>query len=149
MADTLCRNVRRFPTLKPILRIVVAVLLLALPIQVGVGRTSPDLSEEQLDQLEQGDIVVSVNQAEGPARGTVEATILIDAPVDLIWRIMNDCDEIPTFVPGVKECEVLDSGENWEIIRHEVKWIWLFPRLSYVFRAHYQPKLDLSTVETV
>jgi ribosome-associated toxin RatA of RatAB toxin-antitoxin module len=150
MADTPCRNTRRFPALKPILRIAVlriilAALALALTLQDGAsGRTVPDLSEDQLHRLEQGDIVVSVNQAEGPARGTVEATILIEAPVDLIWRIMNDCEEIPNFIPGIEKCEVLESGENWEFIRHEIKWIWLFPRLSYVFRADYLPKREIS-----
>jgi len=124
--------------------VVGAILLLVLPIQVVNGKASADLSVEQLRQLEEGEIVVSVNQADGPARGTVEASILIEAPVDLIWPVMKDCAEVPTFVPGVEECEVLDSGENWESIRHEVKWIWLFPRLSYVFRADYQPKREIS-----
>jgi len=32
----------------------------------------------------------------------------------------------------------MESGKNWEIIRHEVKWIWFFPKISYVFRADYK-----------
>jgi hypothetical protein len=38
----------------------------------------------------------------------------------------------------------LESGENWERIRHEVKWIWLFPKISYVFLAKYTPKHMIS-----
>ncbi|MGD9308973.1 MAG: SRPBCC family protein, partial [Desulfosarcina sp.] len=79
-------------------------------------------------------------------KGTVEATILIDAPASRIWSIMLDCSQIPTFVPGVEHCEVLDSGQNWEIIRHDVKWIWFFPQISYVFRARYQPNRQIDFV---
>jgi hypothetical protein len=52
-------------------------------------------------------------------------------------------------VPGLKACRVLDSGHNWEIIRHEVKWIWLLPPLAYIFRADYQPnrKIDFVSLQ--
>jgi ribosome-associated toxin RatA of RatAB toxin-antitoxin module len=143
MDDYRCRMARWFHAFKPTLKTVVAALLIAIPIRIGVGLTSPDVTAEQLRRLEQGEILVSVNQAEGPARGTVEAIILIDAPAEGIWKVMIDCDQIPIFIPGVEACEVLDSGENWEIIRHDVKWIWFFPRVSYVFRARYQPNRQI------
>jgi len=41
------------------------------------------------------------------------------------------------FVPGLKGCRVLDSGTGWEIIRHDVKWIWLLSEIIYVFKANY------------
>jgi ribosome-associated toxin RatA of RatAB toxin-antitoxin module len=143
MADIGCRISRWFHAFKPTWGIVLAALLIGLSMRVGIGRASTDLSAEQLSQLEQGDILVAVDKADGPARGTVEATILIDAPAQRIWKVMIDCGEIPTFVPGVQACKVLDSGENWEVIRHDVKWIWLFPRLSYVFKARYQPNRQI------
>ncbi|MEJ2417713.1 MAG: SRPBCC family protein [Exilibacterium sp.] len=150
MTDSPFRNAHALkPTLGiTILTVVVAALLLAFSRQAGAEAAAEELSADQLHRLEQGEIVVAVNQAEGPARGTVEAAILIEAPVNLVWRIMKDCTEIPTFVPGVEKCEVLDSGENWESIRHEVKWIWFSPRLSYVFRADYQPKREISFYRT-
>ena len=106
-----------------------------------------DLSESQLLQLKSGAVLVAVQQADEPSKGMVEATILIDAPAESIWQIMVNCHEIPTFVPGLKACRVLAAGENWEIIRHEVKWIWFLPRLSYVFRAVYQQNRQIDFVK--
>jgi ribosome-associated toxin RatA of RatAB toxin-antitoxin module len=88
-------------------------------------------------KLRDGEVVVAVRHGDGPSKGMVEATILIDAPAEDIWQVMLDCAEIPNFVPSVKHCSVLSSGDGWEIISHDVKWAWLFPRLSYVFRADY------------
>ena len=105
------------------------------------------LSESQLLQLKGGAVLVAVQQTDEPSKGMVEAMILIDAPAESIWQIMVNCDEIPTFVPGLKACRVLAAGENWEIIRHEVKWIWFLPRLSYVFRAVYQPNRQIDFVK--
>lgn len=111
------------------------------------AHATSDLSESQLLQLKKGAVLVAVQQTDEPSKGVVEATILIDAPAGSIWQIMVNCHEIPTFVPGLKACRVLAAGENWEIIRHEVKWIWFLPRLSYVFRAVYQPNRQIDFVK--
>ena len=101
-------------------------------------RASSDLDETELLQLKKGNTIVHVPRLQGQNKGTVEAIILIDAPAAPIWRIMTDCKAAPTFVPGLVGCQVLDSGDNWEIIRHDAKWIWFFPKVTYVFRAEYQ-----------
>jgi hypothetical protein len=115
------------------------------------AHATSDLSESQLLQLKnplcQGSrqlglidrcqVLVAVQQTDETSKGMVEATILTNAPSGSIWQIMVNRHEIPTFVPGLKACRVLAAGENWEIIRHEVKWIWFLPRLSYVFRTVY------------
>ena len=111
------------------------------------AHATSDLSESQLLQLKNGAVLVAVQQTDEPSKGMVEAMILIDAPAESIWQIMVNCHEIPTFVPGLKACRVLAAGENWEIIRHEVKWIWFLPRLSYVFRAVYQPNRQIDFVK--
>jgi len=104
----------------------------------GENEAASAVNEKQLSQLEDGNILVYVQRFEEQKKGMVEALVLINAPAKTIWKIMTDCPGAPTFVPGLKACKVLDSGKNWEIIRHEVKWIWFFPRISYVFRADYQ-----------
>ena len=96
------------------------------------------LDESQLLELKKGEILVQVRQSDRQNKGWVEAMVLIDAPPETLWSIMTDCGEAPAFVPGLKECEVLDSGQNWDIIRHNVKWIWFLPKVSYVFRAEYK-----------
>jgi uncharacterized membrane protein len=39
-----------------------------------------------------------------------EETTLIDAPVDLIWRLTSEIDGWPTFMPTVQRLERLDDG---------------------------------------
>jgi coenzyme Q-binding protein COQ10 len=120
---------------------------IALIVIFSDAHATSDLSESQLLQLKSGAVLVAVRQADEPSKGMVEATILIDAPAESIWQIMVNCHEIPTFVPGLKSCRVLAGGENWEIIRHEVKWIWFLPRLSYVFRTVYQHNRQIDFVK--
>ena len=96
------------------------------------------LNDDQLARIQSGEILVNLAQSGRQPRGSVEAVVWIEAPAEAIWRIMTDCDAAPEFVPGLKACQVLESGNNWEIIRHDVKWMWLFPRVAYVFRADYQ-----------
>jgi ribosome-associated toxin RatA of RatAB toxin-antitoxin module len=105
-----------------------------------------DLSESQLLQLENGEVLVGVQQTGQASGGMVEATILIDAPAESVWQVMVNCPDSPTFVPGLVACRVLESGENWEIIRQEVKWTWFLPKLSYVFRAIYQAHKQIDFV---
>ena len=107
------------------------------------------ISKAQLSQLKDGNILVYVQQSEKQPKGMVNALVLIDATPATIWKIMTDCPGAPTFLPGLKSCKVLESGENWEIIRHDVKWIWFFPKISYVFRADYQlnRRIDLVRIK--
>ena len=131
--------------LKTILLIAVHVIAGAACIALSNdARAVSGLSETQLLRLKEGEILVEVQQDNDASKGMVEATILIEAPAENIWQIMTDCGKTPDFVPGLKACQVLDSGQHWEIIRHEVKWIWFLPRFVYVFRADYEPyrKID-------
>jgi len=102
------------------------------------NETTLTFSKAQLSQLKDGNILIDVQQSQKQPKGMVSALVLIDAPPATIWKIMTDCPEAPTFVPGLKSCKILESGKNWEIIRHDVKWIWFFPKISYVFRANYK-----------
>ncbi len=104
----------------------------------GENESTLVFSESQLSQLKDGEILSYVLRSDGQQKGTVEAMILIEAPAKTIWNIMTDCPGAPTFIPSLETCRILDSGKNWEIIRHEVKWIWFLPKISYVFRADYQ-----------
>ena len=138
-----------FPLNRLLLILCLAVVVFSMRMMAGIVFASSDLTDAQLLQLENGDVLVAVRQAQDPSKKTVEASILIDASAERIWQIMVNCSEIPTFVPGVKDCQVLASGHNWELIRHDVRWVWLFPKLSYVFMARYQQnrQIDFSRIE--
>lgn len=129
----------------PLICILLYGLLIPLSI-LGENKSDISLNEEQLSQLKEGNILVYSQRNQGQQKGMVEALVLIDAPAKTIWKIMTDCPGAPTFVPGLKKCKVLNSGATWEIIRHEVKWIWFFPTISYVFRADYRMNRQIDFV---
>lgn len=40
-----------------------------------------------------------------------EETTLIDAPIDLIWRLTTQIENWPTFLPTMRQVERLDTGD--------------------------------------
>ena len=95
-------QVNRLKALSLFVRLIISGL--ALLVIFSDAYATSDLSESQLLQLKSGAVLVDVKQADEPSKGMVEATILIDAPAESIWQIMVNCHEIPTFVPGLKDC---------------------------------------------
>jgi coenzyme Q-binding protein COQ10 len=100
------------------------------------------LEDPQLQQrLARRQVVVSTTASIDPERprGRVRAAVLIRASPEAIWRVMTDCAQTPSFVPGLKGCRRIDGAADgsWEDIEHEVRYSWLLPTVRYVFRAHY------------
>ena len=100
------------------------------------------LEDPQVQQrLAHGQVVVSTATAIDPERprGRVRAAVRIKASPEAIWRVMTDCTQTRSFVPGLKGCRRLDGAADgsWEDIEHEVRYSWLLPTVRYVFRAHY------------
>lgn len=132
-----------------LLRLMLAVLVATLLPGIPAGAIANEAySESELRQLANGKVLVSIHRAESASRGRVEATILINAPVEQVWQVITNCEEVPSFLPRIKSCRILAKGANWEIIRHEVKWMWLMPELYYVFKATYttNKRIEVSRV---
>jgi ribosome-associated toxin RatA of RatAB toxin-antitoxin module len=114
--------------------LVTAITVIAIP-KAGA---ETDLSAAQLLKLKKGQVLLVGHQTGTSSKGMIEASILINAPAKSIWAVIMDCKEVPDFIPGLKACQVLESGENWNIIRQELKLIWFWPRFTYVFRADFK-----------
>ena len=123
------------------MRSVLILLILAI---VGISSTDlvADSGAFRLDQadlarLSRGEVIVQTDQSENGQKGRVEAAILIRSPAAQIWSVMVDCDHASEFIPGLKSCHVMQHGEDAEIIQHRVRFSWLIPTVTYVFRANY------------
>jgi uncharacterized protein YndB with AHSA1/START domain len=94
-------------------------------------------------RLIRGEVVVETATAVDPQqpRGAVRAAVLIHADPGVIWKIMTDCRQVLTFVPGLRECRRLDGAPDgrWEDIEQEVRYAWYLPMVRYVARADYDP----------
>jgi coenzyme Q-binding protein COQ10 len=92
-------------------------------------------------RLAAGEVIVQAVSTVDPSRprGEIRAAVRIQASPDAIWNVMTDCQQTPSFVPGLKRCRRIDGAPDgrWEDIEHEVSYSWLLPSVRYVLRAEY------------
>lgn len=105
------------------------------------GRWTEEPAVQQ--RLTRGEVVVETATAPEPnePRGAVRAAVLIHADPQAIWKVMTDCRQALTFVPGLRECRRVDGAPDgrWENIEQEVRYAWYLPTVRYVARADYDP----------
>ncbi|GAB4197881.1 MAG: hypothetical protein Tsb002_32410 [Wenzhouxiangellaceae bacterium] len=75
----------------------------------------------------------------------VRATLRVAAPPRVVWSVLTDCGQAMNYVPGMRRCEVLESGPGYEVVVHKIRRHALLPALDYVFRSDYQPWSRIST----
>jgi ribosome-associated toxin RatA of RatAB toxin-antitoxin module len=97
-----------------------------------------DLTEEERQQVERGEVVVRSRAGENRSAGRVWAAVAVAAPVATVWDVMIDVEHAPEFVPGLRRARRLERHESHEIIEHTVKYLWLLPEFTYRFRADYE-----------
>ena len=119
-------------------------VLLALAVSPAVASAQSQwLADPEVRQrLAAGEVVVTAGTPVDPEhpRGAVHAAVRIAAPPEAIWRVLTDCQQALTFVPGLKSCRRIDGAPDgsWQDIEHVVHYSWLLPTVSWVFRAQYQ-----------
>jgi carbon monoxide dehydrogenase subunit G len=100
------------------------------------------LEERGVQQrLASGEVVVRSLLDEHDSRAHVQAAVHIHAPPQLVWDVLEDCDEASSFIPGLRRCRRVAAAadRSWEVIEHEFKYSWLMPTIHSVFRMDNQP----------
>jgi len=99
------------------------------------------LSDEEIERLSEGDVLVYAEIHTHPTRGNARAAVKIDAPAEHVFRTMTDCAQALKFVPHLEACKVLETAPDgsWQLIEHVVDYGWFLPSRRYVFRAQYTP----------
>ncbi len=67
------------------------------------------------------------------------ATIRVHARRETVWALLTSCRAALELVPGLKECQVLDTAPDgsWQLIRQVMDYSWYVPKLTYVLRDTY------------
>ena len=78
--------------------------------------------------------------------GSASATIKIHARRGVVWSLITSCADALRLVPGLIACEVLETApdRSWQRIRHVLDYSWYVPKLTYEFRASYEPPSRVS-----
>ena len=118
------------------------VLLLLLLLLAAAPRAlaAPDAEQQH------GDIEVGVSLGPSEQSGHASATVRIHAPREVVWSLIKSCTEAVKLVPGLTACDVLETSpdQSWQLIRHVLDHSWYLPKLTYEFRATYEPPVRIS-----
>ncbi len=119
-----------------------------LALSTAAAQSPPALDWLDWDALEAGSVEARTGRA--GSRIAVSTAALIDAPLDIIWSALKNCEIAPEHVSNVVSCEsieVLDDGRA-ELFSQTIKPIFFIPRFDHVFRLDYRPpeRIDLSGV---
>ncbi len=92
--------------------------------------------EAQRQQILGGEIIsISVKTSE--KGGTVWGAIRIDAPAEDIFNSIVYCNGGSSAHATMRNCKVIEKTVNHEIAEHQIKYHWLIPRQTYLFRGDY------------
>jgi uncharacterized membrane protein len=82
-------------------------------------------------------IVIRATLDSTQRRGTVRAAVRIDAPPEVVFKMMTRCEDAMQYVPHMRLCRIRDQAADgsWQLVEHEIDFGWYAPRIKYVFRA--------------
>jgi hypothetical protein len=117
--------------------------VLAVLLFTACAAGAADLAQES---SQHGDIEVAVALDAGEQSGSASATVKIHAQREVVWSLITSCAEALHLVPGLIDCEVLETApdRSWQRIRHVLDYSWYVPKLTYEFRASYDPPSRVS-----
>jgi hypothetical protein len=98
------------------------------------------------EAAQHGDIEVRVSLDPAEQSGNAYATVRILAARAVVWSLITSCSESVALVPGLVDCEVLETApdHSWQRIRHVMNYSWFVPKVTYEIRASYDPPTRVS-----
>ena len=100
-----------------------------------------DLPQRAIVLLDQGRPYVDVQPDPDGSSGVVRGVIDIAAPLDVVWKVMTDCDLAPEMVANLKSCRLVarDPAGRWDV-REYISRMTFLPTVRNVFRSDYEPE---------
>lgn len=136
--------------------IFIAIILSAATAGSAHGRDSKlagmPVSKSDLQILNSGGVLINVEKvidATGKS-AKISSSVKIDARPETIWAVLIDCKRAPTYVPGLKKCEILEMApdKSWDKRRHTNKPAAFLPTIKSEFRCDYTFPKSISFVST-
>jgi len=118
------------------------IILLLLAVLFPAGSTSADEGDEYMpDEDQRRQIldgkVISIPVHTDDKGGMVWGAIRIDAPARAIFDSIVYCNGESSAHKSMRHCKTLEKTPEYEIAEHQIKFHWLVPRQTYLFRGDY------------
>jgi len=115
------------------------------------------VSQSDLQILNTGGVLIDVAKvvdASGKS-AQINSSVKIKASPEAIWAVLVDCDRAPSYVPGLKKCEILEESaintwpdKSWDKRRHTNKPAAFLPTIKSEFRCDYTFPNSISFAST-
>jgi len=114
-------------------------LLLSLGLACAplAGASEFVLTAAETQRVEARQVVIRSTLDSSQRRGTVRAAVRIEAPADLVFRMMIQCADALEYVPHLRVCRVREQAPDlsWLVVEHQIDFGWYAPRVNWTFRA--------------
>jgi len=107
--------------------------LTAKPIAASANVQIPNLSTSQWSELKKGNTVLLEKAEEDDPRSILGA-ILIDAPKESTWHVINDKEKGPEFTKGLLRASILERGQGYMLVEQEMKVGVIPGTFTYIMR---------------
>jgi len=125
--------------------IAISLFILILPVESQAQLTDHIDAELLTDAtrplLNAGQVLIEVTKElnDGKKMAFIQSVVLIPAPPEAVWSVLTDCARAPSYVPGLKTCEILDAAPDgtWNVHRHVTRISAFLPKMLSEVRSEY------------
>lgn len=116
-------------------------LVCGLTVAMGSAAGEFTLTPEEERLVSERRVVLRANLDASQRRGTVHAAVRIEAPPDVVFRMMINCEDALEYVPHLRKCQVRDraADDSWLLVEHVIDFGWYAPKVNWVSRAELAP----------
>jgi len=95
------------------------------------------LTDAETQRVEARQVVIRSTLDSSQRRGTVRAAVRIEAPPDIVFRMMIQCADALEYVPHLRVCRVRQQApdRSWLLVEHQIDFGWYAPAVNWTFRA--------------
>ena len=118
-------------------------LVFSLGLACGIHAPAAEftLTPAETQRISEGQVVLRANLDSTQRRGTVRAAVRIEAPPEVVFRMLTHCADALEYVPHLEQCRVRDQAADgsWVVVEQVIDFGWYTPSIQWVFRSEVEP----------
>ncbi len=118
---------------------------------ITLSASALTISSCELRNLQNGDIIQKNIKGQALSSSKMikgsESKILINAPAEKIWNILDDKENLPKIIHQIKEAQIIAENESHQKVKTSVKLCRLLPSFDYILSFDRSEKYRLMKFE--